>query len=166
MRAEIYWIEHEGPGRLAIMPRPRGRDWLQEEIEAMAKEGVRVLVSHLTAGEAAECGLQEEGRLCEEAGIEFVSFGIADRGVPGMDEAEELVAKLVERMKRERAVAVHCRAGIGRSALTAAAVLWRLGVGPEEAFRRISQARGMQVPDTQEQIEWVKGFCRRRPYQA
>ena len=50
MKTEIYWIDLPGPGRLAIMPRPRGDDWLEGEIESLKGVGVQSLVSMLTAG--------------------------------------------------------------------------------------------------------------------
>lgn len=36
------------------MPRPRGGDWLGDETRSLAKAGVGVLVSLLTADESAE----------------------------------------------------------------------------------------------------------------
>ncbi|MEZ5300547.1 MAG: hypothetical protein R3F11_07800 [Verrucomicrobiales bacterium] len=57
-----------------------------------------------------------------------------------------------------RSVVFHCRAGIGRSSTMAAAALTCFGIGADEAFARISEARGLQVPDTDEQIDWVRRF--------
>ena len=59
-----------------------------------------------------------------------------------------------------KAVAIHCRAGIGRSALVAACILVRLGVATTDAFRAIGQARHCPVPDTPEQIDWAVKFAR------
>ncbi len=50
---------------------------------------------------------------------------------------------------------VHCRAGIGRSAVVAAGILLQAAFGPEEAFARVSEVRGVDVPDTDEQHNWV-----------
>jgi len=35
MIPETYYISKIGKGCLAIMPRPRGNDWLEEEIEGL-----------------------------------------------------------------------------------------------------------------------------------
>ena len=51
---------------------------------------------------------------------------------------------------------VHCRAGIGRTGIVAVGVLFHCGFEPIEAFEHISNKRGVSVPDTQEQIDWVK----------
>ena len=42
------------------MPRPRGGDWLDGEIQSLAKADVDVVVSLLTADEVAELELQDE----------------------------------------------------------------------------------------------------------
>ena len=54
-------------------------------------------------------------------------------------------------MREGRAVAVHCRAGIGRSSMIVASALIRNGLSPESAFRAIEESRGCNVPDTPEQ---------------
>jgi protein-tyrosine phosphatase len=54
-------------------------------------------------------------------------------------------------------VAIHCRGGIGRSSLMAAAVLVQLGAAPEQAWDTVSVARGMPVPETEEQRAWLTG---------
>src|SRR5262249_33315807 len=82
MRAEIYWIAGVPHGRRAVMPRPRGGDWLADEVRSLQVAGVDVLLSLLTNEEAGELDLAEEAACCAGAGIQFVSFPIPDRGVP------------------------------------------------------------------------------------
>ena len=145
------------------MPRPRGGDWLDGEIRSLSKSGVNVLVSLLTADETAELELQDEERLCGECGLRFISFPIPDRGVPfSMPEAAQMVDLSLEELWAGKAVAVHCRMGIGRSALVAACLLKSQCIGVDEAFAMISRAMGFSVPDTEEQREWVEGFAGQR----
>ena len=54
MRTELFWIDGPWPGRLAIMPRPRGGDWLEEEIQSWRRSGVDLVVSLLTLEERNE----------------------------------------------------------------------------------------------------------------
>jgi protein-tyrosine phosphatase len=160
MRSEVFWIDRVGEGLLGIMPRPRGGDWLGDELQALAKAGVNVLVSLLTPDEAAELGLQDEERLCGDCGLRFISFPIPDRGVPySIPEAGRTVDLILEELWAGKAVAVHCRMGIGRSALIAACLLKSQGIGVDAAFAMISRARGFSVPDTAEQREWVEKFA-------
>ena len=122
--------------------------------------GLDMIVSLLTPDEVAEFELGGEGQACRKHGVEFVSIPIPDRGVPGSRKAVLTLAyTLVERLATGKHVAVHCRQGIGRSALLAASLLVIAGEDPETAFRRIRVARGCPVPDTPEQQEWVKALA-------
>jgi protein-tyrosine phosphatase len=162
MRAELFWIEGVREGRLAVLPRPRGGNWLENEVRSLRASGVDVLVSLLTWEETAELDLVDEAACCAAAGIEFVSFPFADRGVPtSAPDALALVRRLAALVAGGRAVAVHCRQGVGRSAVIATGVLVSLGETPEAAFDRIARARRRPVPDTPQQREWVQRFAGR-----
>src|ERR1700728_4522098 len=78
----VFWINPGANGRLAIVPRPRGSEWLAHDLAAIRRDGIDILVSLLTQPETAELGLAHEQALCEAAGIEFRSFPIPDRCVP------------------------------------------------------------------------------------
>jgi protein-tyrosine phosphatase len=159
MRPEVFWIDIPDRVRLAIMARPRSGDWLEEEIFGWSTEGIDVVVSLLEAEEIDELGLWREEALCVSFGIEFISFPLKDRGVPrSTDRVVDLVAAIVSRLHDGKAVAVHCRAGIGRASLIAACVLVARGSSPELAFDLIAEARGVGVPDTPEQRAWVDRF--------
>ena len=99
MKTAPYWIDGPWPGRLAIVPRPRGGDWLEDEVRAWRQVGL------------------------DNVGI-------------------------------------HCRQGIGRSAVVAACLLIFSGVDPESAFQHISAARACVVPETATQREWVIAWAR------
>lgn len=156
MKTEIYWIDLPGPGRLAIMPRPRGDDWLQGEIESLKGMGVQSLVSMLTAEEESHYGLTREGLTAQKHGLRFHSHPVPDHQVPESPEAAWTLARsLADEFREGRAIAVHCFAGIGRSSLMLACVLISLGLDAESAWEKLSEARGFEVPDTREQRDWV-----------
>jgi len=160
MTPELYWIPVSA-GRLAIMARPRAGEWLRDEIHAWREAGIERVVSLLEPAEVRDLELDDEARLCAAAGIEFISFPIRDRGVPSsVPVATTFVEALASSLQTGSSVAIHCRAGIGRSSLIAACILHRLGVAPDEAFEMISRARGVAVPDTPEQKEWLVTFAR------
>jgi protein-tyrosine phosphatase len=163
MRAQVNWIESSLKGRLAIMARPRAGDWLRDEISGWATENINVVVSLLEPGEVLELELSTEGDLCRERGIEFVSFPIPDRGVPAsIPKTAELAQGLATRIGEGQSVAIHCRAGIGRSALIAACVLACAGIDAAKTFELIAAARRQEVPDTDDQIGWLHQFARER----
>jgi predicted protein tyrosine phosphatase len=159
MRAELYTVEHVGPGTLSVMARPRGGDWLPDEVQAWRDAGVDMVVSLLTPEEREELGLNDEASLCQLANLAFHAFPILDRSAPQLAEAESLITEIVAALTAGKHVAIHCRMGIGRSAMIAAAVLVTLGGASEDALERIRAARGLPVPDTPEQAQWVAQFA-------
>jgi protein-tyrosine phosphatase len=159
MRPQVYWIDLPMAGRLAIMARPRRGNQLDDEISGWQAEGIEIVVSLLEPEEVGELGLQREEDLCREQGMEFISFPIPDWGVPpSLRDAEALARALATKISEGRAVAVHCRAGIGRSSLIAACALVCSGADPSAAFDMIRKARGVSVPDTERQRDWVTAF--------
>ena len=160
MRTKLYSIEGSWQGKLAISPRPRGGDWLEDEVRGWRAAGVDVVVSLLTSDEVADFDLAQEGSLCEVYGIDFRSFPIVDRSVPASRKATlDLVKKLAKLLTEGKSIAIHCRQGIGRSALIAASLLVLFGIDPEAAFQRISEGRGCSVPETSEQRQWLMEFA-------
>jgi protein-tyrosine phosphatase len=158
MTKNVYWITAAQPHRVAIAARPRGGDWLEDDIKRFSTEGIGVLVSMLTPEESAELGLSDEGKFCDQCRISFFNLPIADRSVPNEFEIDTLLDTLVKQLQCGRGVGFHCRAGIGRSSMLAALVLGRLGWTADAAFRATSEARGCPVPDTLEQQQWVRRF--------
>ncbi|MCP3396937.1 hypothetical protein NLM25_07495 [Bradyrhizobium sp. CCGB01] len=78
--------------------------------------GVDVVVSLLEHEEVSELGLQRDAELCRSNGIDFISFPIPDRGLPeSRREASQIAHLLATGLRDGRSIAIHCRAGIGRS---------------------------------------------------
>ena len=157
MIALPYWITSQ----LAIVPRPRGGDWLDDEMVALQEAGIDAVVSMLQEDEARELGLDREASSAQEKGLQFMNFPVPDRGVPldarsfmrFLEELEHLLAG-------GSRVGIHCRACIGRASITSASLLIRSGIPSGKAWRQISVARGCSVPDTVEQRDWVDGHVR------
>ena len=163
MRRDVYWINGPWPGKLGILPRPRGADWLDDEVASWKDAGLDVVVSLLTEGEDSELGLINERALVQQNGLTFMGFPIPDYSVPAsMKSTRQLVSKLQDCLARGKSVGIHCRQGIGRSSLVAACVLVTAGESAGAAFQHIKSARGLPVPDTAEQRDWVAAFARTR----
>ena len=160
IKPDIYWIKGPWPGRLAILARPRGADWLEDEVEAWKEIGVDTVVSLLTQSEEVELSLTEERDLVRRSGLKFMNFPIPDYSVPRSQNAtRQFVNELRDQLSRGNKVGIHCRGGIGRSSLVAACVLVTLGESSGNAFSQIESARGVSVPDTIEQKNWVASFA-------
>ncbi len=159
MAAKVFWITGPWRGRLGIVPRPRGTEWLDDETRAWREAGIDVVVSLLERNEEADLGLTGESTSSTASGLAFRAFPIPDRSVPSSREAvAEIADHIVDALRSGKTVAVHCRQGIGRSAMIVAAALIAGGLNAETAVNAIRQSRGLDVPETQAQLQWISGF--------
>jgi len=142
---------------LCIVPRPRGGDWLEDEIAAFARLGIEVVVSLLTADEQIELNLEGESAACVSHDIEFVSLPVPDLSVPiRADEFVAAVLRLLRLIHGGRSIAVHCRQSVGRSGLLTVSIVMAAGMPMESAIAFVSRARGVRVPETDEQRAWLR----------
>ncbi len=160
MRAPLYSIQGLPTGQVSIMARPRGGDWLIDEIKALRACGVDIVVSLLTCLEVSEFDLAEEAMFCHQQGSSYLSFAIRDRSVPPFsDQTFSLLKQLRASLCEGKPLVFHCRHGLGRAVLMASSVLVLTGFSPEQAFDLLSRARGYRVPETEEQRAWVIAFA-------
>ena len=160
---DVFWIEGDPNAALAIVLRPRGNDWLEDELLRMQRGGVETLVSLLENEEADSLGLSDEQKLAEQIGLSFLSYPIPDRTTPKDFSAfRKFAAALASRLSAGERIGIHCRGSIGRASITAACALIHLGWSPSAALSAIESARGCQVPDTEEQRVWVLQFGAQR----
>jgi protein-tyrosine phosphatase len=158
LNPKLYWIANSSPGRLAISARPRGGDWLEDEIAGWRKQRVDIVVSLLTPPENEELDLQDQATLSKAKDIRFFSFPIEDRGVPASSaKVEQLAAQLSSEIQPGKNVIVHCRQGIGRSSLISAVLLISSG---EDEGQALKEMRSLEVPETAEQQKWLDQFAK------
>lgn len=156
----MFTVVCDGPGRISTMARPRGGDWIDDEMQALLDAGASVLVSMLTDSEQRELDLLAERAAATAAGIRFVALPTADRGVPPVNSFRALLEDLAEELRKGGHVVIHCRLGIGRSSLVAAGLLIREGHEPDWAWEVVRRARGLDVPDTPQQRAWLEHLAR------
>jgi len=156
---ELHWLNGQWPGKLALVARPRGGDWLTDEIANWKRGGVHAVLSLLTPEEERDLDLRDEASEARKLGLDFYSFPIADRQVPKSEaKLGELLDKMNKALSAGRNVLIHCRQGIGRSGLVAACLLIKNGMSPGAAVEAVSAARGISVPETAEQREWIERY--------
>jgi protein-tyrosine phosphatase len=160
MRKELYWLDGPWPGRLAVAARPRGGDWLKDDIANWKRAGIDTVLSLLTPDEEKEMDLRDEGGEATTQGMEFDSFPIPDRQIPRSEmKWSEILEKCTRTLSEGKNVVVHCRQGIGRSGLAAACLLVRKGISPGAAVEMVSAARGVHIPETSEQRDWIDHYA-------
>jgi hypothetical protein len=108
--APLHWVVGPWSGKLALASRPRGGDWLCDEMSVWRSKGIDIVFSLLTAEEERDLDLQREAHEARAQGMAFLSFPIADRRVP---ESAAEAALALERLDKElgagRRVVIHCR---------------------------------------------------------
>jgi protein-tyrosine phosphatase len=160
MRKELYWVDGSWPGKLAVASRPRSGDWLKDDVAAWRRAGISAVLSLLTPDEERDLDLCHEASEVRRQGMEFSSYPIPDRQIP---RSEANWAEVLEGINLSllagKNVVVHCRQGIGRSGLAAACLLVKKGMSPGAAVESVSAARGMSVPETVEQRDWIDHYA-------
>ena len=157
---QMFEVPHRTAGRLWIMPCPKGHD-LARSVRHYRLNGADHIVSMLTEPEAAELGLDGEAAACRAEGLGFTQHPIADFGLPDPVLFDPLIARINQWLAEGQRVAVHCRAGIGRSGMVTACVLAAQGLSAAESMAVVTKARGISIPDTVEQGKFIATFTLR-----
>lgn len=156
MKPAIYNVQAIGSGSLTIMAKPESGDLMEQEFSGIASAGINKIVCLLESHESIALGLEKEKIMTERHGMEYLSYPIVDRGLPlVVNEFAEFTKRLHNEMSGGLNTLVHCHGGIGRSGIVATAILLHCGFTAEDAFDHVTQQRGVSVPDTQEQIDWI-----------
>jgi len=79
---KLYWLNGPWKGRIALAARPRGGDWLKEDVADWKRAGIQAVLSLLTPEEQKELELQDEPDEVRKHGLKFSSFPIPDMQVP------------------------------------------------------------------------------------
>ncbi|MDP2765308.1 MAG: hypothetical protein Q8O54_10790 [Brevundimonas sp.] len=157
---KIHWIGLDTPGRLGVSRRPDGGEALDRQMADLALGMVDHVVSLLEPAEAADLGLADEGAAAERNGVGFYNFPITDHGVPADPVHYRRVAHAIERrLNAGQAIVIHCRAGLGRAPSLAIAALIEGGMNVDEAVLRVGRARGRPVPETDEQLAFIRDLA-------
>lgn len=118
--------------------------------------GVTLFVDLTHAGE-----LEPYAALVQEP-FRYVNRSIRDFSIPNREELVAILDEIDAELDAGGVVYVHCWAGCGRTGVVVGAWLVRHGVDPQDALRRIADARGLGCPQTLEQrtfvLDWREGL--------
>jgi ADP-ribosylglycohydrolase len=158
-----YWVL---PGHLLAGEYPGARtpEATRARLARLTAAGVRCFIDLTGPGELEPY----EGLLPLDT--DYFRRPIPDHGVPeSAAHMSDILECLRQALRSRRVVYLHCRAGIGRTALVAGCLLAEQGLGAAEALAELNrrwQLSGRsrdwpQVPETGPQIEYVRGWAQR-----
>tara|TARA_B110000211_G_C14045815_1_gene538878 strand:- start:67 stop:537 length:471 start_codon:yes stop_codon:yes gene_type:complete len=152
----IYWTNNFLKGNLGMMARPRGNEWLEDDIKKLSFTNTSTVVSLLERNEEEELDILREKEYCLKYDIEFISFPIKDRGLPiDRNSFNDLANLLYQKIIEGEKVVIHCRMGIGRTSVLVATVLLIDEPDNNNVFDFLSGVRTLKVPDTEQQVKWT-----------
>jgi ADP-ribosylglycohydrolase len=161
---ETYWVQ---PGRLLVGAHPgsRSRAQAMDRLRRFLEAGITCFIDLTEPDETPSY----EGLLPFETPtgrrVEYLREPIVDHGVPASRETmARILAMLDGALESGHAVYLHCRAGVGRSAMAAGCWLAeRAGSGDvalaelaEHWQQAVQSQHWPRVPETDEQVEFVR----------
>jgi protein-tyrosine phosphatase len=145
------------PGRLIAGRHPCawGSENASAEVSELAAAGVTLFLDLTQSGEL------EPYASHVEPPARYVNRPIRDFSIPARDALVATLDEIDAELDAGGLVYVHCWAGCGRTGVVVGTWLVRHGASPNEALRRIADARGLGCPQTLEQrvyvLDWQRG---------
>ncbi|MEM9716345.1 MAG: hypothetical protein AAF826_07490 [Pseudomonadota bacterium] len=152
---QTFPIPTRASGRLYVMPMP-DPDALHAQIAALKDTGIDHLVCLMQPDEQTVLGLSHEEAECKGQGIDYTQFPIQDFGLPDGQAFLKLAAALHREITEGISVLIHCKGGIGRSGMLSSLIAaFELG-DIDAAIEHVAKARGVSVPDTEDQKRFIQ----------
>lgn len=119
--------------------------WLTDDLAVGSAPLDEHWQSILDAGVGAVLEVRSEEKddtsLLEEKGIPHRREEVPDYGAPSLADLDSMVSWIQEQMRQHRKVLVHCRYGLGRSAMVCCATLISLGFPVDVAYNMLRSVR-------------------------
>lgn len=131
---------------------------LTGSIKEYCDKGITIIISLLEEEEEQLIGLANERAFCEDQGIAFYQFPITDRGIPSLSRLTQQLELFYALTFTHNKIYIHCKHGIGRSALLTASLMVRDGQDIKQVLETIASKRGINVPETLSQKKLLSAY--------
>jgi protein-tyrosine phosphatase len=132
-------------GRLIFTPCPGTKgSSLGSALDTLQQAGAAAVLTLMPTAELAQNGASELPALCAAQGLSWLHLPVADEQVPQADFDAvwpAAMAQLAELLAADKAIAIHCKGGSGRTGLIAARILIELGIAHREAISLVQALR-------------------------
>ncbi len=122
-------------------------DWdrdLADDLDVIAGWGASAVVSVILPEELMMLDVHNIGEQINARGMQWYHLPVPDGGVPDHTFEQSWASAGLELRRALRGgskILIHCKGGLGRTGMLAARLLVELGESPEEAIRRVRDAR-------------------------
>ncbi len=137
-------------GTLAGTPKPGLLVDLEDDLEALKRVGITVLVS-LTETPIDPAKLAPYN-------ITGIAFPVVDMGVPTIEAAIDLCKQIEQLINKDEAIAMHCKAGMGRTGTALATQLIWEGSSALDALETVRRVEPRWV-QSEEQVKFLEEFA-------
>jgi atypical dual specificity phosphatase len=144
----FLWLKR---GVLAGTPRAGIVYDLRYDLDALKRVGVTVLVS------LTQTPVEED--IIGEYGIKCLRSPVPDMGAPDLEQATNLCQAMERMIAEDEVIAVHCRAGLGRTGTVLASYLIWEGMGALEALDTVRRIEPRWV-QSEAQADFLEEFAR------
>jgi len=133
------------PGRLIFTPCPGSKDSsIDSALNTLQQAGAAAVLTLMPYAELAQNAASELPALCAAQGLLWLHLPVADEQVPQADFDAAwpvAMAQMTELLAADKAIAIHCKGGSGRTGLIAARILIELGIERSEAISLVQALR-------------------------
>ena len=133
------------PGRLIFTPCPGTKGCsIESALGTLKQAGADGLLTLMPYAELAQNAASELPAQCAVQGLRWLHLPVADEQVPQADfdaAWPTAMAQIAELLAADKAVAIHCKGGSGRTGLIAARILIDLGIDRSEAVSLVQALR-------------------------
>jgi len=160
--AELFnLLDVPAGGHLILSAQPAKFRELDQALAAYRRAGARLVVTLLPNQELQSLGLQSLPDRCAPYGLTWAHCPIDDFCPPGPAFEQHwngVASKVQSLLDKGEGVALHCRAGLGRTGTVAARILIERGLCASDAIGLVRQTRPGSI-ETTAQEEYLRHFA-------